>query len=175
MTMIDQERLKHLLSYDPRSGEFTWTNPTSNRVKAGHVAGSVEHMKTGDYLRVRIDGRLYQAHRLAVLYMTGSFPKDLADHKDGDSMNNKWANIHCVTSSGNNKNAKMRSNNTSGHNGVVWNKQQSKWQARVTSNGEVKHLGFFHNKDEAALARKEVDIAFGFSIRHGLAYFGGDE
>lgn len=166
--MLSQSRLRHVLKYFPETGDFIWLNPTSNRVKKGSIAGSVDRMSGGTYLRIRIDGILYNAHRLAFLYMEGEFPGDMTDHKDGNGLNNQWKNLRKATSSQNNKNSKKRSHNTSGHCGVAWNKKKSKWQAMLTTNGKVVYLGFFDDKKDAAQARINANQEFGFTARHGM-------
>ena len=45
--MITHERLLYLLNYDPTTGNLTWKNPTSNRVKTGDIAGH----KSKDYAK----------------------------------------------------------------------------------------------------------------------------
>src|SRR5262249_43739752 len=70
---LNQAYLRDLLSYCPDTGKWSW------RVWAGHYrfppgtpAGHVDN-KTGRRVIV-IDGKTWQAHRLAVLYQTGEFP-----------------------------------------------------------------------------------------------------
>ena len=36
--------------------------------------------------------------------------------------------------------------------GVVWNKETNKWKAYITINGKRKHLGYYDNEEDAALA-----------------------
>ena len=59
-----QERLKEVLIYEKQTGEFVWSE--NHRFK-GKKAGS----KDGGYLRIRVDGEHYLAHRLAWCWMTG--------------------------------------------------------------------------------------------------------
>ena len=45
---------------------------------------------------------------------------------------------------------KKRRNNTSGFNGVCWNKQKQKWQAQIRiGRNNRKHLGLFDSKEKA--------------------------
>lgn len=75
--MLDQNRLKEILHYDPESGVFTWIMPTSNRVKAGDVCDTVGPI---GYIVIGVLGKRRYAHRLAWLYMTGEWPSDQVDH-----------------------------------------------------------------------------------------------
>ena len=61
------------------------------RVRRGDVAGWLDD---SGYLRIRIDGKAYYAHKLAWFYVTG---EDLGDtdllHLDGVPHNNAWNNL----------------------------------------------------------------------------------
>ena len=43
----------------------------------------------------------------------------------------------------------MRSNNTSGHKGVYWNRKAKRWFARIGHHGEVLFLGAFKEFEKA--------------------------
>ena len=45
-------------------------------------------------------------------------------------------------------------NNKSGVTGVGWHKNARQWRARITVNGECRHLGYFRTLEEAAKARR---------------------
>ena len=53
-------------------------------------------MRTG-HIRICIMRVKYLAHRLAWLYVTGSWPSQDIDHIDGDPTNNRFANLREVT------------------------------------------------------------------------------
>ncbi|WP_371833424.1 HNH endonuclease [Ferirhizobium litorale] len=95
--MITQWRLKDVLHYDPETGRFRWLVTNSVRAIAGSPAGSVANR---GHVSVRIDGRAYQAHRLAWLYMTGVWPTHMVGHADSDVKNNRWVNLHVRTKRG---------------------------------------------------------------------------
>lgn len=143
---LTAEYLRSILDYDPLSGIFVWRIRTSNRVKVGDIAGSVGNH---GYIVIRIDGQNRLAHRLAWLYMLGTFPPDGIDHKDCDRQNNSWENLRHATGSQNQGNICKRADNTSGYRGVSWHKKSGKWQACVKVSGKNYHLGFY---DEPAYA-----------------------
>ena len=166
--MITQDRLKELLHYCPETGVFTWLVSGTGR-RSGLEAGRVNRNTiTGkSYRYLKIHSHLYLEHRLAFLYMTGEFPEEQVDHIDGNGCNNVWTNIRAVTGFENQKNARISSNNTSGAVGVSWHKARKTWVSYITSEGKTKHLGLFHNKEDAIAARKAAEVFYGFHENHG--------
>jgi hypothetical protein len=152
--MLTQERLKQLLNYDPETGVFTWKEDRRGGAKAGCVAGSY----TRGYREVRIDSRRYLSHRLAWLYIHGSFPVDELDHINRIKSDNRIANLREATHGQQGYNQGRRSNNRSGFKGGCWHKQRRKWLAQIMINGKRKHLGYFSTALEAALAYDKAAI-----------------
>ena len=156
--MLTQERLKEVLEYSPFLGLFWRIKATSKSVKVGNVAGS---RRRNGYVEMSIDGRRYYAHRLAFLYMTGSFPKNQVDHIDGDPSNNRWKNLREATGSENMCNRhKIQSNNKSGVTGVNWIARTGKWRSMICINGKQTHLGYFIDKKDAINARRKAEIDY---------------
>lgn len=54
-------------------------------------------------------------------------------------------------------NAKIKSNNTSGHKGVSWNSGSEKWISSIYFKGRYIYLGCFREKEDAIKARKEAE------------------
>ena len=151
---LTAEYLRSVLHYDPETGIFTRKVGSANQVKVGDVAGSVN----GDgYLKVSVQSRLYQAHRLAWLYIHGSWPKDQIDHTNRIRTDNRISNLREVSNKQNGQNRSKPSNNTSGHPGVCWKKQRSKWEARIKHNYKQFYLGLFESLEEAISARKAAE------------------
>lgn len=57
--------------------------------------------------------------------------------------------------------------NTSGVNGVKFHRERSKWQAYIGVSGGTEVLGYFDTVEEAATARAEADVKYGFHPEHG--------
>lgn len=109
------ERLNELLEYNPDTGVFSRLI-SNRRWKAGEPVGSVAG---GGYVILKLDGVKYYAHRLAWLYMTGEWPKQNIDHRDGDKANNRFTNLRDVGQSENLLNLhRPNAGNTSGFLGV---------------------------------------------------------
>ena len=151
---LTAERLRSILHYDPETGIFTWKVRTSTSVKVGDIAGCLDG---GGYLRIRVQSRLYQAHRLVWLHVYGEWPKDQIDHINRNKTDNRIANLRDVSHKQNGQNRSKPSNNTSGCPGVVWYKQNSKWVAKIKHNQKLIHLGYFTDLEEAVAARKAAE------------------
>lgn len=141
MNRITQSRLKECLEYNQETGEFRWLVSTTRRVMVGDVAGCVR--KTDGYVLVRIDCRLYLAHRLAWLYVYGTWPKGMLDHVNRVKRDNRIQNLREATKSENAQNSESCKNNKSGFRGVCWNVHYSKWQAKINLDRKQINLGLF--------------------------------
>ena len=154
---LTAEYLRSVLHYDPATGIFTWKVRTSTRVKAGDIAGC----PGGDgYLRITVCSRKHLAHRLAWLYIRGSWPTDQIDHINRIRTDNRIANLREVSHKQNHQNRSKSSTNTSGHPGICWHKRASKWVAQITHNYEPIHLGTFEKLEEAISARKAGELKY---------------
>ena len=144
--MLTQARLKELLSYNRETGEFVWRVTKANKT-AGSIAGCEGVL---GYREMRVDGRLYLAHRLAWLYVTGEWPTQTIDHRDCHRRNNAFANLREATYRQNNCNRGARSDSRSGVKGVVWHKR-NKQRGAYIGNGKKQHyLGSFDLIEDAA-------------------------
>lgn len=166
--MITQERLKDVLHYDPETGIFTWIKPTSPRVKAGMTAGCIAaYPGRKTYILIGLDGTLYQAHRLAWLYIHGSFPLNEIDHIDGSGANNKIINLRDVTASENSRNARLYCTNKSGVGGVSFCKYTGTWRAMIWINNVATHISRHKDKFDAICARKSAENKYNYHPNHG--------
>ena len=161
--LVDAKTLRSVVSYDPSTGVFTWLprdeNKWWNANYAGKRAGSLDRK---GYLRILYNYRPYLAHRLAFLYMTGSFPKDAVDHRDGDRANNRWSNLRPATETENHRNRKRSIRNSTGFKGVSWCNTKKRFRAAIKDDDKARHLGYFRAAEEAAEAyRKAAVAAFG--------------
>jgi len=159
---ITQEYLKSILDYNPKTGEFIWEEEKRKRSRSSGVAGTRFKPKKSlcSYIRIGIDGKCYLAHRLAWLYTVGEWPNFELDHKDRDGTNNKWENLRSADTVQNKGNIGLKKNNKSGYKGVCWNKQNKNWRAVIMTAREVKHLGCFKTKKEAAAAYNKAAKEF---------------
>lgn len=164
--MITADILKKSLSYDPSTGLFHWLVKKPN-VNIGDVAGTKRKNDGKTYIIITISGKKYRAHRLAFLYMNGSFPEMLCDHINGDGTDNRWCNLREVNHVGNNRNMRLRSDNTSGVAGVYWNKKDKRWQVTLKTGKSRGYIGQFKLLEDAVKARLEAEINNDFHQNHG--------
>ena len=143
MKILTAERLRELLDYHPESGTFRW-RINRNGVRFGSVAGTVN--KKGRR-RIRADGRKYYASRLAWLYVHGRWPTGVVDHRNGNSDDNRIANLREATLWQNAANIKRTAPNSNGFIGIARN--GAGWMAQIRHRNEPIYLGTFPTKEEA--------------------------
>lgn len=174
-SQLTQDYVRSLFDYDPETGVLTWKwrprghfssdrawNSTNTRC-AGQCAG---RLGTKGYIEVGIDGRLYKAHRIIWLLMTGTMPDEI-DHDDGVRDNNRFTNLKDGTHSGNMRNKSARRDNKSGVCGVGWHVKDRRWVAHITIDGKQIRLGAFLDKNDAIAARLAAEKEYGFGQAHG--------
>lgn len=142
---LDRDRLRQVLSYDPKTGVFTWARSSSRSI-AGNVAGVGCH----GYVKIWIDDRRYYAHRLAWLYVTGEWPTGMIDHINGSKNDNRFSNLRQATPSQNLGNSKRQKRNTSGFKGV--SRSRGGWQVCISADGKRRFLGRFDTLADAHAA-----------------------
>src|SRR5262245_1119206 len=92
--MLTARRLRKLIVYTPTTGVFRW-KVSVGPARRGSVAGAVRLRDRGR--QIRIGGRLYEAGRLAWLYMTGKWPKHLIIHVNENRSDLRWVNLREIT------------------------------------------------------------------------------
>jgi len=158
--IITQKRLHELFDYDG--------NKLLRKLKVRpnpKIAGGYD---SAGYICVRVNYKTFKAHRLIWLYVYGEWPKGEIDHINGIKDDNRIENLRDVSKSINQRNSKMRKNNTSGITGVIWDKANSKWLPLIHFDGKPKYLGRFDCKYKAASVRHlAMEIEGGYTNRHG--------
>jgi len=150
ITLPSQKKLQELFHY--RDGELYWKERIKNSIDISKPAGYIE--KNG-YRRIKIEGKIYQAHRLIWKYQHGKDPKEFIDHIDGNGTNNNIENLREATRQQNGFNRGPQKNNELGIKGVI--KQRNKYRVTIIINGKKKHLGLFNTIEEAKLVREESE------------------
>ena len=160
--MITKEQL--LQEFDYKDGHLYHRHDKTNQINAGDRAGGINC--TGYHI-VRFNGKRYLLHRIIFLMHNGYLP-DYVDHIDNDPLNNRIENLRECTFSENRCNVKKSKNNTSGEKGVVWNKKEKKWVARITKSGVRHYIGRFTDFESArsAIRIKRKELHGDFANNH---------
>ncbi|MFZ4072102.1 MAG: HNH endonuclease signature motif containing protein [Caulobacterales bacterium] len=148
MTLTAAE-LREILTYDPETGVFTRRIQTCNNHKVGDVCNTVAN---NGYVLIGVKSKRWYAHRLAWLYVHGTWPDGQIDHINGVRTDNRISNLRTATQSQQNGNQRIHDRNTSGRRGVSWCKKRQMWRAYIRPTTGQKHLGYFTNLDDAAAA-----------------------
>jgi hypothetical protein len=142
------QRIKELLHYDHESGCFFWKQ-NKGKFLAGSKAGTI----CKGYVAIKIDYKIYAAHRIAWFLLTGEDPMNKhIDHIDNDRSNNRPWNLRLATNSQNMFNQPAPQSNTSGFKGVSYRKTRRKWIATIQKDGKQHFLGHFNTPELAHMA-----------------------
>lgn len=91
-------------------------------------------------------------HRIIMNPKQGQF----IDHINGDTLDNRKENLRICTTVENGRNRKKEIGTSSKYKGVSWDKNASKWKARIMFEKDRMYLGLFICEKEAALAYNEA-------------------
>ena len=147
---MDFETAKEHFDYDPETGILIWRVKPGQRAKIGDVAGKINNR---GYRQVGFRGKLYQAHRVIWLIVTGKWPVNDIDHKNGVRDDNRIINLREATRSENNQNMKSRTN--TGVTGVSLHKK-GYYIAQLHINGKHVLHKHFKNLEDAIAAVTEA-------------------
>jgi hypothetical protein len=105
----------------------------------------------------RIGQRTIRLHRLVLERILGraAASHELADHINGDGLDDRRSNLRLATHSINAQNRKPRLK----PRGATFHKSSGKWQARAGVNRKMYRLGLFDTADEAARVAHEWRLA----------------
>ena len=158
--MVTQARLMELFNFDPAVGVFTKRLKKRGGARQGEPVGTITER---GYTRIKCDGKLLYAHRLAWLYSSGAFPSSI-DHKNGVRSDNRIENLREASAKQNMQN--MRSahkTNKSGFLGVHAHAHGA-WRAQIRIDGKKIYIGTYSTPElahAAYLAAKKSSHPFG--------------
>ena len=164
--MLTQTQLKAQFHYNPETGDF------HRKTRQGiYAPGLVNNAPNKDgYIPMKVEGKIYVAHRLAYLYMLGRFPSRDMDHINHTKTDNRWVNLRAVTPAENARNQPLMKRNTSGVCGVYWLKKSRCWRASIKTKGKRISVGRFKCFKDAVAARHAAEEKYGFHPNHGGPY-----
>lgn len=151
------EQMAEVLSYCPETGHLRWKVKPARCVRKGAIAGR----KTDKYIAVMVFGRCHIASRIAWLLTHKEWPKNMIDHRNGDTHDNRLCNLREATNSQNQAN--RRTHPMKGcrqiHNG--------RWRAYIRKDNRYIHLGYYADAGGAKAAyRMAAEKMFGAYAEH---------
>lgn len=104
------------------------------------------------------NGKLIIMHRL-IMGITD--PKVQLDHRNRNGLDNRKDNLRIATNSQNTCNRAPYKNRSSLFKGVYFDKKANKWASQIRPIGmKTKHIGYFVNEIDAALAYNKAAIQY---------------
>ena len=149
MRELTVERLRELLDYNAETGEFFWKVSRGYIARKGSKAGTTNNR---GYLVIKIDGKIYQAHRLAWYHFYGEWPKDMISHENENKTNNKIDNLKDTNASGNKHNDTFVQANKKSRLPRVVFRNGNYFQAQIKLNCKIEYLGIYKTVEEAEAA-----------------------
>lgn len=146
-TKVSHDEVAALLTYDPKTGLLRH-KVNGHKRKAGDAVGRLD---TKGYVRVRLLGYEFKAHRLAWLLTYGDWPKNEIDHINGCPSDNRITNLRDVSVAVNGQNrVKAMKNNKTGLLGV--SEHDNRYVAQIGVHGTQQRIGVFDTPEEAHAA-----------------------
>lgn len=127
-----------------------------DKIKNHHWFSKYDSHTKGFYIRswgVPKNEKMIGLHRLIMDCQKGM----IVDHLNHNPLDNRKSNLRICTIQENNQNLSISIKNKSGIVGVQWNKQVSKWQARIKINRKTIFLGHFADINKATEARHNAE------------------
>lgn len=178
MRDLSFEDLPQMMKADFATGKLFWLRRPSDMFKTERDASAWNTRYAGTqalttinkdgYYVGHIRNRKYLAHRVIWALFHGRWPNQI-DHINGDRLDNRIENLRSVSVSENARNHKRSVVNATGVTGVCWNERLGMWHARISHEGRDKHLGYFHEFEDAVARRKAAEVEYGFHPNHGRA------
>ncbi|MCW2477733.1 HNH endonuclease [Candidatus Symbiopectobacterium sp. NZEC135] len=149
--------LMSVLHYNDETGVFTWKKHRKNHMNEGDIAGT---KNSNGYINIGFRGKVIRAHRLAWMFVYGSWPTKSIDHKNGNTSDNRIINLRECSHRENMMNMGDHKNNTSGFKGVSLRGDGKKWRACISLNGKQVTLGSYRKASQASAAYKLAEYLY---------------
>ena len=146
--------MRECFDVDAERGVLVWRVPPRNHGRMlGKEAGSARNGGTGKkYIHVKKDKLAIKRGWLIFLWVNGRWPNGCIDHINGNSIDDRSANIREATITENAWNHKFRKRRIQLPMGVRTTKGVRGYQARISYHKKQIHLGTFETAEEAQAA-----------------------
>jgi len=88
--------------------------------------------------------------------MTGAWPPEYVDHKDGDPSNNRWENLRPASAQENSRNKKRKYNSFTGIKGVKKNSLNDTWEVQIDIGDRILQCGPYFSYQKACQVYDEL-------------------
>jgi len=140
--------LQEAFDYDQETGYLLRKVSSTQTHRIGKPAGSKDRK---GYIRVKLYGKSFAAHRIIWYLCTGTDPLELeVDHIDRCKANNCFENLRLVTHLQNGQNVPAK--------GCWYSVREKKYKAAIRFNGSLFCLGTFPTCREAERAYREKAV-----------------
>lgn len=157
MPKFSLDLLREFIHYDSESGLFTWIKKPARKIIVGTEAGR----ELRGYRKIRLANEEYFSHRLAWLYVHGTWPEHVIDHINGNGKDNRIANLRDVPQQMNAQNMRApMASGTTGLQGVSWDKSRKLFKASLTIGPVQKTVGRFPVAEDAHQAYLQAKREF---------------
>lgn len=118
------------------------------------------------YFKAKIGGENVYLHRLIV----GAASKQLVDHRNGDTLNNRRCNLRICTRSQSNANRRRRSDSRAPYRGITQT-PSGRWLAQIMAEKKFTRIGLFDTPEDAAAAydKKAIELHGEFARINNIA------
>jgi len=159
---ITPEILRELLRYDPNTGKLYWkprgrecfSSDRAFKAFNSKFAGkeALTSPNESGYKRGNVLGVTVRAHRAGWAIYYGEWPNGFIDHVNGDTSDNRLANLRTATQTQNMWNTRPTKNCKSKLKGVHFCKTTNRWRSKIRLDGKHIHLGRFDTEEAAHAA-----------------------
>lgn len=155
-------------TYNEVTGILTWKERPMESfvdkrawgIHRGKYAGkSALHINDSGYYCVRVNGRMYRAHRVIWEMHNGPIPKGMdIDHVDGKRPNNLLLNLRLATRRQNLCNRGASKSSKLGLKGVRFDRRRSRYVSTLVIHGDIKENRWHRTKGLAAVAYAKASL-----------------
>ena len=167
-----------MFKYEPETGKFTWLDRPDRHFARPSDALNWRKRFVGKPAFISDNGKGYKcanvgyrrlyAQRAAFACMTGEWPKNEADHINGDPSDNRWVNLRDVPPAINCRNKRApKKRAASGVTGVYRSNKPSCWVPQVSDGNRSISLGATPCLGIAIKRRRAAEAELGFHQNHG--------
>lgn len=153
---LTMEQIGDLFAVDVSAGRVVWKCPPKNHPRMkGQEAGCPRESRGKRYWHIKVERRAYRRAQIVLAVMTGLWPAECVDHINGDSLDDRGANLRHATVQQNAWNHKTRRKVEATPMGVRA-VPSGHYEARITVDKRQRSLGLFNTMNEASVAYQQA-------------------